>query len=518
MNKEVLVAHSDKLNLFDAIVFSIFLAKKRNSPVTEKNGSIIPERFSTLMQRDKSIIGLTCVIAAITLLLVPLNPATQSEAELATAAILSLCFLGGIVAASALYIISLFAKVDIAYSTDHTVQIIMNVGLLGVGSGVVMQENIPLYGGIFLMGSVVPILIDRWFVQLSKESNKTITTLAALVLCLAALLYLPVAYFLSVAIRALFAAGLLAIAFSLWTSSRETRSMLEKDPSHQPQIADSETGLRITWKVLFAAMLAAFIVSPQLSAIVAHSDIRLTSTWFIGLAVAPWIVSLVLFGAARFMENHDLFELINILVPVSIAVLAVLPWLDFLSGPAGGMVWNVLRETFILLPMVIATIVLVQLYLYENGGRATLAVYGLFLPLAYAVGLLYSQAYGAVPKIPTLLLFVAYLLTTIFSLTRERTLTHERAAIEARSTAQAQAVPDTQAALDSLAYTYQLSAREQEVLALLGQGHTQLYIADALSISASTVNAHARNIYRKCNVSSREELLALIAHVKSELE
>ncbi|WP_139651185.1 helix-turn-helix transcriptional regulator [Raoultibacter phocaeensis] len=55
-----------------------------------------------------------------------------------------------------------------------------------------------------------------------------------------------------------------------------------------------------------------------------------------------------------------------------------------------------------------------------------------------------------------------------------------------------------------------LSPREAEILLYMGRGHNPVFIAKTLVLSVSTVRTHIRNIYRKVEVSSREELLALI--------
>ncbi|HXF11388.1 MAG TPA: response regulator transcription factor [Desulfuromonadaceae bacterium] len=61
-----------------------------------------------------------------------------------------------------------------------------------------------------------------------------------------------------------------------------------------------------------------------------------------------------------------------------------------------------------------------------------------------------------------------------------------------------------QAASDML----KLTAREQEILALLSEGYLYKEIGDRLSISFSTVRAHLRNIYEKLHVQSRTEAAA----------
>ena len=60
-----------------------------------------------------------------------------------------------------------------------------------------------------------------------------------------------------------------------------------------------------------------------------------------------------------------------------------------------------------------------------------------------------------------------------------------------------------------LADAHNLTAREQEILAYLAEGHSGAYISDVLFISPNTVRTHIHNIYRKLDVSSREDILRL---------
>lgn len=64
---------------------------------------------------------------------------------------------------------------------------------------------------------------------------------------------------------------------------------------------------------------------------------------------------------------------------------------------------------------------------------------------------------------------------------------------------------------------HSLSARETEVLELLGRGHSPAFVAQELVISESTARTHVNRIYRKLGVSSREELLTLIDETEQTL-
>lgn len=56
---------------------------------------------------------------------------------------------------------------------------------------------------------------------------------------------------------------------------------------------------------------------------------------------------------------------------------------------------------------------------------------------------------------------------------------------------------------------YDISSREQDMLALWIAGRGMRYIENELFISESTVKSHLRSIYRKCNVHNRDEIISL---------
>lgn len=61
----------------------------------------------------------------------------------------------------------------------------------------------------------------------------------------------------------------------------------------------------------------------------------------------------------------------------------------------------------------------------------------------------------------------------------------------------------------ALADAHGLTAREREILPYLAEGHNGSYIASVLFISPNTARTHIHNIYRKLDVSSREDILRL---------
>ncbi len=61
-----------------------------------------------------------------------------------------------------------------------------------------------------------------------------------------------------------------------------------------------------------------------------------------------------------------------------------------------------------------------------------------------------------------------------------------------------------------LATTYKLTPRETEVFGLLAHGRSIPYVRDALFISRDTAATHAKHIYAKLDVHSRQELIDLV--------
>ena len=62
----------------------------------------------------------------------------------------------------------------------------------------------------------------------------------------------------------------------------------------------------------------------------------------------------------------------------------------------------------------------------------------------------------------------------------------------------------------SIAKTYQLTRREDEVLQLLSEGMTAKDVAETLVVSSSTAKTHMRNIYAKLGIHTQNELILMV--------
>jgi DNA-binding CsgD family transcriptional regulator len=64
--------------------------------------------------------------------------------------------------------------------------------------------------------------------------------------------------------------------------------------------------------------------------------------------------------------------------------------------------------------------------------------------------------------------------------------------------------------LEAMQARYDLTGREIEIFALICQGRSKRYIADALFISENTVRGHVKNLHQKCGVHTKQELIDLL--------
>ena len=63
---------------------------------------------------------------------------------------------------------------------------------------------------------------------------------------------------------------------------------------------------------------------------------------------------------------------------------------------------------------------------------------------------------------------------------------------------------------EAIRLAYRLSDRETEVMELVARGDTVARIAEKLSVSENTVRTHAKRVYAKLGIHSKQELSDLV--------
>lgn len=75
---------------------------------------------------------------------------------------------------------------------------------------------------------------------------------------------------------------------------------------------------------------------------------------------------------------------------------------------------------------------------------------------------------------------------------------------------------NSQSAIERYLLSHSLTAREQEIFALLIEGHTNDDIQTRLHISSNTLKTHVRNLYGKLMVNNRRELLSMFINFNNK--
>lgn len=127
--------------------------------------------------------------------------------------------------------------------------------------------------------------------------------------------------------------------------------------------------------------------------------------------------------------------------------------------------------------------------------------------LAQAFGVSYSDFWGVLSLLMGFLLGV-FLFSFLSSLVIKYLPRMELAPEE---------MAGTEGVARAMQQTYGLTEKETEVLALLLEGNTYKKIASLLYVSDSTVQSHAKSIYRKAGVHTKQELVDRAASMRESL-
>lgn len=239
-----------------------------------------------------------------------------------------------------------------------------------------------------------------------------------------------------------------------------------------PEVAGVPTGSDIQMKpgpyacAVILSLIALAVFLPKNSSKPAHPDRALLACLSIAIAIA-----LVSPFTDTVMGESD-FLLLNFLPYMGIALLNIIGWTSVVRFAQAS---NVSPMTMVGAccagsSVAMATGLLVFFFMGEDGQMVSLAIL-----TSYLAGML--------------IFFIAN---------------------QEGQPARDDAPSDGKDACRQLIEKYHLTSREQEVLSYLIQGRSSRHIAEQLVISPETVRTHAKRIYKKCGVHTKEELLDLI--------
>lgn len=197
----------------------------------------------------------------------------------------------------------------------------------------------------------------------------------------------------------------------------------------------------------------------------------------------------------------------------------VFPWLGVLAIVAFGLFlaeeWLYTPSFFLALAVVAILEVLLVMYFGVLGMKGYVPVgyafglSGAFIRLGIALGNSLALCYEANPTFalewtdPTAIIFVCVLPATIIPLVRQEYRISKLMAPPPNESSQERRIKE-------MAEEFAFSARETEIVGLIGRGFTTDNVAKKLVISPYTVNTHIRHVYEKMGIHKRSELIDYI--------
>lgn len=269
---------------------------------------------------------------------------------------------------------------------------------------------------------------------------------------------------------------------------------------------------RSSWRmfavVLVCALMLGFNWDPRLLGLVEISHATALVQEVVGALVAAavlWPLRCMASGAEALMRLQ------RTVIPVVVATFVVVPYFPLEStGAAFYEFVGFVRAASILIfgggfvLALSASARIADVSLLFAGALA-----GVLGALCLVAGHAVAVTFGVQASPLVVLLFVAYLVATVAASSlghgeEQRAREIERSVFDAY----------LQKRCADIAAEKGLSPRESEMLVYLSRGHGYVYIAELAFVSESTVRAHAKSIFKKCGVSSREELLDYVDQVR----
>lgn len=356
-----------------------------------------------------------------------------------------------------------------------------------------------------VVGATTAVISLTWVRFLSDSNRQRTVATLPLVLSLGAILSFTILY---LPVPASHGAAALFPLFSLPPISSEPFSESARRVSCIPN-GNSSRGSAAIFLLLVLGVGGISLVLGFFDRL--NTTVPYTAIWYLALFFIP----LSTIGATVLKFNSKWLSS-SVLIPAASLVVTLVPFSTILpSGASMGLV--IIGSLSLELSLVLIPILFTDSF-PRNPSRL---FFGLRLSMSgcYTLGwafctilsdshhdLILAQAYAVL-----LLIGMEAIVLVFFKLSAALS---ESSARDEEAEETPSATPSTSEVFDErlaqLGALYQLTPREQEVLALLSQGYSNPYIQKRLFISEGTVNSHTRNIYAKMHVHSKDEVIAII--------
>lgn len=409
-----------------------------------------------------------------------------------------------------------------APNLTRTAPVLIGACLTAIG----LQFVLPLYAQLQLpfiepavfgmaFGAGLTMLTAAWGAVFARLEPENLLFNSALSIMLAAVTHFAAAALSPSSIGLAMIACTLIASVALLLVARTLDEPIVTQPADSERAESDDHQIRlhkalaILWMPLVGACITCFIFGLTWDPVISSEQTRLPDplgAWksLIGPSLLAIIVALIV---VRKADSSPLRLLNQAVYPIAVALLLALPVISTDSLVTAGIIDVLTQASFAVIALAIWCSMASAARSVPLAAAFVFPACLVLLALAFVAGLCGIAVIGTDGRTICLIMLTVYLALIAISFAqgsrqREERRTEPRGADDSRTYIHRRC--------DALASERGLSPREREVLYYLGRGYNHGYVAEKLYISENTVRTHVRHIYGKLNISSREELLALI--------
>lgn len=398
-----------------------------------------------------------------------------------------------------------FAASAVIFLVDRYI-ILPDALKLAIGAVLCVGSFALFYGGV-CTGSALAIVLSGisfglgdtvfiffWFYRASLFGMREIPLLMAAGLTMARMIQWVILNCATMGESLLAAGAVVAIATAAGMISQPLEASTEKFYEHQQEEGAISSGrlVRYLWAPLAGLGLCSLILGMVWNTQEVGNAPDLT---FDMLGYAAVLIAFLL-GEALAKRTSTEPTWPPAILPVAAALMLVTP---FLPASSGGVAKSLVsRSAFALFDVTAWSVTCFAVKMYAQHNQRIIAMWHMVGAGSMLLGMLVFSWIGTTSQSLCVFLNTGFMLALCL---------FGKPAAQAEETVAAFS-PCEDKWLDAVYEKYHLSERETEIARYLAKGYSLVYVAEQLVLSVNTVKTHARHIYEKIGVHSRDELVA----------
>lgn len=266
--------------------------------------------------------------------------------------------------------------------------------------------------------------------------------------------------------------------------------------------------LRGLWKVAVAAAVLSYVTAFLVGTSFGNQSAAAAGVFLLGRAFEVLISGVVLamvIGAKRAFNFAQLWRIVLAVLAVDVLSQALLPQITFIRCVESS-AWDLL--------VLFTWLTVIDIARHAKADRNVVIGVGWAVYAAsFAAGSVHSSWFSlghSGMAFTTLLMFALAMVGTFFLEVRDQDTKWIFAELSGERVSAPQDHCSIDERCDAIGAERSLTPRELEVMKMLCKGRTKSYIAETLYLTENTVRSHAKHIYTKLDVHSKQELMDLV--------